>query len=102
MDLWGMISQYINLPATMAAAGIAWLLQIYVLPSPQGAEPHVTVAGSFWARIQPLFAPIMATGFCLAAEWDKSLSAMDVIRGINSGIASEYLLRVVFKSILGK
>jgi hypothetical protein len=100
IDLWTLVSQFVNLPATIAAAAIAWYAQ-RMLPSPEG-EVNRTVPGSIGARLIPFVAPFVALVFCLSLERKTGINATTFVRGIISGFAAEYLLRVTFKTVLGK
>lgn len=116
MDILTLLLQYINLPA--AFVGVVAVLTVkYFLPTPvpAGTTPpptrsFQTVAGSLGTRLLPLVGPVSATVACIAIEWfvphaelagKTGIVPNDVVRGILSGWASDFFLRVYYKSIAG-
>ena len=98
MELWAMIQQFVNIPATIIAVvitqGIKW-----VLPSPDPNKLFAIVPGSLTTRIMPLCPIILGVVFCFVIE--KGFTQQIAIRGVMSGIFSAYLYRTTQVSIFG-
>lgn len=93
--------QYMSIPAVIAGAGVILLIRRLV-PSSDPNDALSTVPGALSTRLLPLVGPAVAIIACVAIEWDKQFTATDFVRGVNSGIGSEFVLRLYFKSVVGK
>lgn len=105
-----LFGQYMSIPAVIVGVGAILLVQ-YLAPAPEGATKFATTPGNWVSRLLPLIGPCIAMVVCIAIEWyvphaelggKSGLIPNDYVRGINSGIGSEFLLRVYFKTFAGK
>ena len=108
-DLIGALFQFVNLQASLLGV-IAVQVYKYLSPSPPPGERSMeTVKGSIWDRILPFVAPITALLVCLLLEWGLThppdnvarITAQDIVRGLLSGLASDFMLRIYYKTIVG-
>jgi hypothetical protein len=100
--LFGMV----NMKAAMIGV-IAAQVWAYFCPSKNLADgtpatgTFFTIGGGWMARLIPIIAPVVACAVTIALEWDKNFIADDAARGVLSGFASEWMLRVYYKTIKG-
>lgn len=99
IEIWTLLSQIINIPAALAGAAVT-LAVMYLLPAPEGSKWFEVKAGTWYGRLVPFVAPVVAITLCTVTEWDGRYSANDVVRGILSGWGSEFILRFYFKSVV--
>lgn len=100
-DVIGLLGTMVNVQAAMIGV-VAVQVWNYIAPgaaSPEGA--FSTKAGGWMARAAPAIAPLFGALACVLLEWDGRIQAYDVSRGILSGFASEFMLRVYYKTIKG-
>jgi hypothetical protein len=99
LDVIQMLMTMVNLKAAMigVAAAQAWN---FFTPS-TADNPFATAGGGWRARVAPIVSPIVASIACVALEWDRTLLSDDIARGILSGFASEFMLRIWYKTIKG-
>lgn len=107
MDLWALLSQYMDGYAVIIAFGITQLIRA-LLPTPDGA-PKILGASFYvsgWGyRMLPFFPLLIAslvvifkdTWITPTMSWDEAL-----VKGLVSGIAASYVYRTVKIVIFGK
>jgi hypothetical protein len=96
-----LFGQYMNVYAMFT--GIAAILVIRrLVPNSDPTDNLSTVPGTPITRLLPLVGPTVAVVTCIVLEWDKAFTAMDFVRGVTSGMGSEFMLRLYFKSFAGK
>jgi hypothetical protein len=100
MDIFSTLQNFINIPAALVGVVAVLALQ-YFLPSPSPDKPFGLVPGSLGSRLIPMVNPVVACIVCLVLEWDQHFTAGDVVKGILSGWASEWFMRVYYKSVKG-
>ena len=94
------LGQFINIPAALVGVGVIFGLQKLV-PGPVGAADTATMPGAWYTRLLPFAGPLAAFIACALLEWDKTYSAADFVRGFNSGLGSEFILKIYFKTWKG-
>ena len=104
MDIWSLVNAFVDVKVAIAAAFVSFMYQRYVLPSPDGGPAYINFPGTWGSRLHPVVAPTFALLASLSIQWTTAhkITPGDVVAGINSGVAAEYLLRFVFKTWLGK
>jgi hypothetical protein len=109
MDIITLLLQYINLPAALAGAAVT-LGVMYMLPAADNAKWFEIKPGTWYGRLVPAIAPVVAVIVCIILEWNvphaelngkTGIVANDVVRGILSGWGSEFILRIYFKTVAG-
>jgi hypothetical protein len=100
MDFFQTLQNFINIPA--ALVGVAAVLGVmYFLPSPTPDRPFGLIPGSLGSRLIPLVNPVVACVVCIVLEWDDKFTSGDIVKGVLSGWASEWFMRLYYKSIKG-
>jgi hypothetical protein len=99
-DVIGILLGFVNLQAALLGVAASQAFA-YILPAKEGGDTFSTQAGTVGARLQPFVAPFVACVATFFLEWDKAFTAPDAVRGFLSGFASEYFLRVYYKTIRG-
>lgn len=109
MDILAVLMQYINPQATLV--GVAAVLAFkYFSPGPiEGERSLDTIPGKIWDRLIPFVGPSAAIVATIGLEWyqvhpeigKRGIVAQDIVRGILSGFASDFALRIYYKTIKG-
>ena len=108
-DIVGVLMQYVNLQAALMGV-IAVQAYKYLVPSPVPGEKSLqTIPGHIWDRILPFVAPITALIVCMILEWNvihpgdtvPRVTSQDVVRGLLSGLGSDFMLRIYYKTFVG-
>jgi hypothetical protein len=101
-DFVTILFQLVNMKAAMlgVAAAQAWA---YFTPAQDGEhpDPFSTKGGGWRARAIPVISPVIAIVATIVLEWDNSFIPDDAARGLISGFASEWMLRVYYKTVKG-
>lgn len=100
-NIFNLFGRYMSIPAVIVGVG-AILATQYLAPSSDPNKSLSTVPGTLVDRLLPFVGPLVATIVCVIIEWDRVLTPNDIVRGINSGIGSEFVLRIYFKSFSSK
>lgn len=109
MDIFTVLLQVINVPATLCGVAAVQLFK-YLSPGPvEGERSLETMPGKIWDRILPFVSPTVAIAATIGMEWytvhpeigKKGIIPADIVRGLLSGLASDYALRIYYKTIKG-
>lgn len=99
VDVFQLLMTMVNIQAALVGV-VATQVWNFFVPGTTDS-PFSTTGGGWRARVAPAIGPVFATIACVALEWDGAFSAFDVTRGILSGFASEFMLRIYYKTIKG-
>lgn len=100
MSVANALQAYINVMATLLGMG-AILFTQWHLPSPTPDKSLETIPGHLGSRLLPFVGPVAAFIACLILEWDKKFTAMDFARAFMSGVVSEFIFRIYYKTYKG-
>jgi hypothetical protein len=108
IDILNVLLQYISMQAALVGV-IAVQLYKYMVPSPTGGKNFQTIPGKIYDRLLPFVGPLAAMLACLALEWRivhpeigaSGLVPQDIVKGLLSGLASEFFLRIYYKTLMG-
>lgn len=109
MDIITVMLQVINIPATLCGVAAVQLFKFFT-PGPLDGERSLeTMPGKIWDRLLPFVAPVTAIAATIGMEWytvhpeigRAGIIPADIVRGLLSGLASDYALRIYYKTIKG-